>query len=220
MENLQKYIEITVKHPEDKVKSEVEKPIKKGKLTQPFLFVTKDVHTCMESAKIAYVKCTALELDKPSINGRIYAFSEGDEIAESMVDKPVYYDLDWKGKHRLDEEPVGKILVAKRIGKKIKAILGITDLKVIDKLRKGLKFLFSVGGHAKTFKVISTGKRIVEKLYGTVVQHLQMIPDGKNIFGKSKVGFPEAKMEKLIEIRESVLYVGKSIAIMTALGLI
>lgn len=186
-----------------------------------FLFITKDVRTFMESGKIAYVKCTALELDKPSINGKIYAFEEGDKIAESMVDKPIYFNIDWRGKHKLDEESIGKIILAKRIGKKIKAILGITDLKIIDKLRQGLKFLFSIGGHAKTSKYFKQGKRMVEKLFGTVIQHLQMIPDGKNIFGKSKVGFPSAKMEKILKIEESCLVVSdKKLAIWVALGLI
>lgn len=193
---------------------------------QSFLYISKSVqfHESLGLLKkFAIVSATFLELDKPSINGRIYRFAEASDIASSMIGKPVYYDINWQGKHKLDKPAIGKIVDAKVIGKRIKGIIKVTAPKIIERLKSGFKFLFSVGGVAQKErflgKINSAGKRIRE-LIGTVVQHLQLIPSGKNFFGQSKVGFESAKMERVLEIQESAMYVGKSLALLVALGVI
>jgi len=195
---------------------------------QSFLYISKSVEfheTVGLLEKFALVSATFLELGKASINGRIYRFSEANQIASSMIGAPVYFGVDWRGKHKLNEAPVGEVVDARVFPKtrKIKGIIKVTNRSVIEKLKNGFKFLFSVGGVAQKErflgKVNKAGKKVRE-LIGTVVQHLQLIPSGKNIFGQSKVGFESAKMERVLEIQESAMYVGKSIALLTSLGLI
>lgn len=188
-------------------------------MMESFLFVTPEVTVLdlthfRESTigKFAKIWVTLIELDKVSVNGRIYRFEEAGRIARSMVGRPIYYDIDWTGKHIQNKPPIGEIEKTKVIGRKIKGIVKIICPKIIEKIKQGMKFLFSVGGIAITQKftgkVTEAGKKI-RRLIGTIVQHAQMIPfgTGKNILGQSKVGFPSAKMEKVLEIQESTLVV-------------
>lgn len=115
----QRYLEIEIKHPQD------EKPIGKEKKNtlNSFLFVTRDVHSFMESKNFALIKATLMELDRPSINGRIYRFAEGRQIAKSMIGRPVYYELDYRGRHVLKKPPIGEVYATKLIGNKVKGSL-------------------------------------------------------------------------------------------------
>lgn len=176
-----------------------------------FLFITKDVEfeETDPEGKFARVKATFLELDKPSVGSKsktpkIYRFVEGGTIAKSLVGKPIFYGTDWAGRHTQKQGAIGLVESAKKLGKKIKGIVKIfiTDktLALVEALKRGGKFLFSVGGIARFGEtLIDKAGKIIQRLYNAVCTHLQMVPAG------TKVGFPSAKLEEVIEIQETVM---------------
>jgi len=105
------------------------------------------------------------------------------------------------GKHYMNVPQIGEVESAWKKGKKIKGIVLVWAKDIVDKLKKGVKFLFSVGGVAQFGETVKRGKEIVERLYNAVCTHLQMLP---NI--SEGAGFPNAKMHKIIEINESVMF--------------
>lgn len=174
-----------------------------------FLFVTKDVRFEETSSDEKFIRASAtfLELDKPSIGSKskmpkIYRFEEGNKIAKSLIGKPVYYGTDWAGRH-IDKYEIGVIEKAVKLGRKIKGVVKvwITDqsMAIIESLKKGGKFLFSVGGVARFGELIEKAGKKIQKLYDAICTHLQMVPSG------TSVGFPNAKLEEIIEIQETVM---------------
>lgn len=159
--------------------------------------------------KGARILATVMKLDTVSANGRQYKVEEGDKIAASLKGKPVYYGTTKEGKHlnpiACDEEvcqrqePVGFIEVANVIGKKIKAVMRIFNKNLIEMLKKGVKYWFSVGGNAISETIKKIGKKVIHILHGARCNHLQIVDKG------TPVGFPEAKLEKLIEVQETVM---------------
>ena len=168
-----------------------------------FLFISKDVEFQETTPKGAILLVTALELNKVSQNNppSEYRIEEGEEIAASLIGNPLYYGTNVKGKHDKTRKSVGKVLEAWKKGNKIKAKILITAKNLIKKIKKGFKFLFSVGGMAKFAESIMKGGRRVRRMIGAVCNHLQIVDSG------TKVGFPNAKVERLIEINETVLLV-------------
>lgn len=175
-----------------------------------FFFVTKDVtfNETKSTDKFAVIEATVMELEKPSTppNNRIYQFEEGSQIAKSLVGKPVYYGVDMFGKHENPlvkknsiKEPVGFVESAIVVGNKIRAIIKIISSSIIECLKSGTKYLFSVGGNAIGETIKKIGERVVHVLHGARCNHLQIVDVG------TIVGFPNAKMEKLIEIQETVM---------------
>lgn len=173
-----------------------------------FYFFTKEVEFQESDVKGALVEATVMELEKVSNNKRVYVIEDGPEIAKSLIGKDVYYGTDWRGKHenplvegKEDSKatPVGFIESAKVVGKKIKAKIRITAQGMIEALKQGVKYLFSVGGKAISETIKKIGDKIVHILHGARCNHLQMVDVG------TPVGFPSAKMEKLIEINETVM---------------
>ena len=168
-----------------------------------FLFISKDVEFQETTPKGAILLVTALELNKASQNtpSSEYRIEEGEQIAASLIGNPIYYGTNWKGKHDKTRTPQGKVLDAWKKGNKIKAKILITGKNLIKKLKKGVKFLFSVGGMANFAETIIKGGRKVRQMIGAICNHLQIVDSG------TKVGFPNARIEKLIEINETVLLV-------------
>lgn len=171
-----------------------------------FYFFTKEFEFQESDAKGALVEATVMELNKVSKNGRVYQIEDGPEITKSLVGKDVYYGTDSKGKHEnpiVKEDskatPVGFIESAKIVGNKIKAKIRITAQGMIEALKQGVKYLFSVGGKAVSETIKKIGDKIIHILHGARCNHLQIVDMG------TPVGFPNAKMEELIEINETVM---------------
>ena len=173
---------------------------------QSFLFVSPELTLFEETDSGARILATVMELEKISRNGRFYRIEEADSIAKSLEGKPVYYGTDWAGRHenplmRGDSkaEPVGFVESAKVVGNKIKAVIKIISQGLIEALKQGVKYLFSVGGHAIAEVKKKIGNRIAHVLKGAKCNHLQIVDVG------TPVGFPNAKMEKIVEINETVM---------------
>jgi len=176
-----------------------------------FFFVTREISFEETKEKGARLYATFMELDKASVNGRIYRFAEGIKMAKSLIGKPVFYGVTWFGKHDLSKAPIGIVETAEVIGKKIKGIVRVTDQGLIETLKQKVKYMFSVGGIADFAENVKEGgKQLINKfgrpiikLYNAVCTHLQLL-DGD----PKKAGFESAKMERLIEINESALQTG------------
>lgn len=173
-----------------------------------FFFVTKEVtfQEAKSTDKYAIIEATVMELEKPSANNRLYQIEEGEEIAKSLIGKPVFYGTDPLGKHdnpltkeNSKKEPVGIVEFAEVVGNKIKAQIKIISQSIIETLKQGTKYLFSVGGNAIKETVKKIGEKIVHVLSGAKCNHLQIVDVG------TPVGFPDAKMEKLVDIQETVM---------------
>jgi len=173
-----------------------------------FFFITKEVtfQETKSTDKYAIIEATVMELDKISEgNNRVYQFEEGEEIAKSLIGKPVYYGTSFFGKHDnplvtgKNVDPVGIVEFAEVVGKKIKAIIKIVSTSLIETLKRGTKYLFSVGGNAIADTVRKIGEKVIHVLSGAICNHLQIVDID------TPVGFPDAKMEKLIEIQETVM---------------
>lgn len=173
-----------------------------------FFIISKDVVFEETADKGARIQATVMELDKVSEgNNRVYQMDEGEEIAKSLKNKPVYHGVTAWHKHdnpiispESTKEPVGFVEKAWVIGNKIKAFIKITSQGLIETLKQGVKYLFSVGGVAIAETVKKIGDKIVHILHGAICNHLQILDMGV------AVGFPNAKMEKLIEINETVMF--------------
>jgi hypothetical protein len=146
----------------------------------------------------AIISGVLMELDKPSTTHRLYQFDESESIADSMMGKPIFYGTDWKGKHDTTKPPVGSVLTARvnRLARNIFAYLKIYSKELVNRLKRGEKFLFSIQGTADK----AVQKSNVRHMLGAVVNSLQMVPFGTN------VGFPNAQMEKLVSLQETVLF--------------
>lgn len=175
-----------------------------------FLFITKDMETIEFSETVgkqpsALIKVTALELNKVSQNNppTEYRIEEGDTIATSLIGVPVYYGVNWTGKHDRTGDSIGIVEKTKNAGERIFAWIRVINKELIDKLKKGTKFLFSVGGVAQFTEVVKKAGKVVMRMVGALCNHLQMVPSGV------KVGFPNAKMEELVEINETVMLFGE-----------
>lgn len=177
-----------------------------------FFFVTKEVtfEETKSTDKYAIIEATVMELEKPSEGNefkpsRVYQFEEGEEIAKSLIGKPVFYGTNPIGKHDnplvtgSKKEPVGIVEFAEVVGKKIKAKIKIISQSIIETLKRGTKYLFSVGGNAVTETIKKIGEKVIHILSGAKCNHLQIVDIG------TPVGFPDAKMEKLVEIQETVM---------------
>jgi len=171
-----------------------------------FYFISKEIEFSETVEKGARIEATVMELEKVSHNGNVYKIEEGDTIAKSLVGKNVYYGTDVFGKHdnpivkkKAKDEPVGIVESAKVVGKKIRAIIRIINQGMIEALRQGVKYLFSVGGNAISETIKKVAGKLIHILHGAKCNHLQIVEMG------TPVGFPNAKMEKLIEINETVM---------------
>lgn len=175
-------------------------------MTVEFFVITKEVEFEETMDKGARILATIMELEKPSKNDCLYLIKEGKQIADSLKGKPVYYGTDPFGRHdnpiknpKSKKQPVGFVEIARVVGNKIKGVIRIFNNKMISALRKGVKYLFSVGGNAISETIKKIKGKIVHILHGARCNHLQVVDMG------IPVGFPNAKMEKLIEIQETVM---------------
>lgn len=171
-----------------------------------FYFISKEITFEETVEKGARIEATVMELEKVSENNNVYQIEEGEKIAKSLVGKNVYYGTNALGKHdnpikdkKSKKEPIGIVESAKVTGKKIKAVIRIINQGLIEALKQGVKYLFSVGGNAISETIKRVKGRIIHILHGARCNHLQILDMG------TPVGFPNAKMEKLIEINETVM---------------
>ena len=171
-----------------------------------FYFISKEITFEETVEKGARIEAPVMELEKVSENGNVYQIEEGEKIAKSLIGKNVYYGTNVFGKHdnpikdeKSQNEPVGIVESAKVIGKKIKATIRIINQGLIEALKQGVKYLFSVGGNAISETIKKVKGRIIHILHGARCNHLQILDMG------TPVGFKNAKMEKLIEINETVM---------------
>lgn len=172
---------------------------------QSFLYINNSIEfeESESTAKNALISACVLELNKVSQQNTEYQISEGLRIANSLVGRPVYYGIDALGKHAKNLV-VGVVEKAWKVGNKIKSQIRITDLDLIEKLRQGVTYLFSIGGIADFAESVKRGGRLVKKFVNCVLTHLQILPLGV------KVGFKNAKLERVLEINESVLLIDET----------
>ena len=173
-----------------------------------FFIISKELIFEETNDKGARLEATVMELDKPSQgNNRMYRMDEGEVIAKSLKGKPVYHGVTAWNKHdnpiaspESNKDPVGFVEKAWVLGNKIKAHIRITAQGIIEALKQGVKYLFSVGGVALAETVKKIGDKIIHVLHGARCNHLQIVDMG------TAVGFSNAKMDKLIEINETVMF--------------
>ena len=165
-----------------------------------FIFVTSEVEFQEATEKGARIFATFMELDTPSANNRIYRIEEAKSLADSLIGKPIRYGYDWLGKHLKQVPVIGIVEQAWQEAKKIKGIVRIWDKGIIDTLKAGAKYLFSVGGVAEFAEVVQKGKQLFQRLHNALCTHLQLLPNDPQ-----GAGFPTAKMHEIIEINESVM---------------
>lgn len=175
-------------------------------MSNSFFFVSGEVSFEETATRGARLIATVMELEKASMNNRWYRIEEGESIAKSLEGKPVYYGTDPMGKHdnplmkkNSKRKPVGFVETAKVVGNKIRAVIKITDYGIIETLKRGVKYLFSVGGNAISEVIKKVKGKIIHVLKGARCNHLQIVDSD------TPVGFPNAKQEKLIEINETVM---------------
>ena len=170
-------------------------------MTEAFFFITDKIDVSFEetAAKGARIEATFAELETVSQQGTMYRFEDAELMRKTLEGQSVYYGTNIFGKHDRTKEPVGFVESVKIIGNKLKGIVKITAQHIIEDLKRGIQFLFSVGGQAERFEEIVKFGRCVRKYINAICTHLQIVDVG------TKVGFPTAKMEKLIEIQETVL---------------
>lgn len=171
-----------------------------------FYFVSGEVTFQESDIKGALIEATVLELEKASEGTHnVYRLDEGPAIAESLVGVPVFYGVDLFRRHDnpfvsgRDKEPVGIVEAARVVGNKIKATIRITAENLVEKLKSGIRFLFSVGGIAVSETAKKVGDKIIHVLHGAMCNHLQIVD------ANVPVGFPNAKVERLIGINETVM---------------
>ena len=177
-----------------------------------FYFVTNEVEF-EETSKGAKILATVMELEKASSNGRWYRIEEAKSIARSLIGKFVFYGVDVFGRHCnpvmrksgvcSTKLPVGVVEESYNVGNRIKALINITNKKLIDKIKNGMKFLFSVGGNAISETIKKVGDKVIHVLRGARCNHLQIVD------ADTPVGFPNAKMEDVVEINETVMFCGE-----------
>jgi len=174
-----------------------------------FLFISlpKNFQIFEEGKKnpFARVEVMAVELDKISANGRVYAFQDAELMRASLVGKQILYGLTPEGKHRKAYQTIkiGFVESARIVGRKIMAVLKITDSGILETLKAGARnFLCSVGGVADMAKlVVEKAKRFI-KMIRPRCTHIQFWQSSDS----SEAGFPTAKMTKILEFQESAFF--------------
>lgn len=180
---------------------------------ESFFFITNECKFQEATKKGARVLATFMELDTPSRNKRIYRFEEGESIAKSLIGRLIRFGANWIGKHLEDVPVIGKVEKAFQQGKKIKGIVHIWDKNIVSQLKKGVKFLFSVGGVAQFGEVVQKGKQFFTRLYNAVCTHLQLLPNNPK-----GAGFPTARIHKILEINEAYLLTNERLKVCDLYG--
>lgn len=169
-----------------------------------FIFLSKDLIFEETEKKGALIEATLLELNTVSQQNTEYRLEEGDVIASSLIGVPLYYGVDFYGKHDRGNSPVGIVEKTWIVGEKIKGLIRVISSSLIGRLKKGEKFLFSVGGKAEMAETVQKGKKFITRMINAICNHLTIVPIN------AKVGFPNAKMEKLVEINETVMFIDEN----------
>jgi len=169
-----------------------------------FLFISPFVEFQEVDEGIS-VKVIFMELDKASVNGRIYRFAEAARIAKSLLKKPIFFGTKiacsgpfCKRVHNLSGDSVGYVEFAE-VKKKLKRIVGrirVTCPQLIQKIKEKTKYWVSVGGMADRAEFTGMwtpkGNPIV-KLIGSIVGHVSILPS------RLMAGFKTAKTETFQE---------------------
>jgi len=179
-------------------------------MTESFLFVSlpRNIQIFSEAKKkpFARVEVLACELDKISENGRLYSFQDAEIMRSSLEGKAIYYGITPEGTHLKASETrkIGFVESAKIVGRKIMAILKVTDSGILESLKAGARnFLCSVGGVAdKARLIISKTKKFIQMIKPRCT-HLQFWQSSDS----SEAGFKGAKVKRVLEFQESRLFV-------------
>jgi len=179
----------------------------------PFEFISPTMVTVEETAQgVAMIKGTLLA-EGVSRNGNLYEIKEMAEIAKRAIGTPIYVGtmrkrdpntgLMMKNKHaNVEENRVGEIIHAwlDKAKRKIKFIAELVNTEkhpnIIKLVKKG--WGISIGGVATKAKIVITETaRLLTKIAGLMVNHVQLLPP--NVLR----GQDEAKVEN-VEVQESV----------------
>jgi len=148
------------------------------------------------------LKGTFLKLSQPTANGREYLVEEGEQIASSLVNQPLYFGAETgTNKHLVDEQhKIGRVKEAIfDAGKKI--IHGVVEVwnnslfpDLIQKVKTG--WGFSIRGKVKAFQ--PTGR--LNSLGRAVMKVIGMEPTSISLLDPSvKRGQQEARVEGAVE---------------------
>jgi len=170
---------------------------------QSFLYINNSIEFQESTGRSVLVSACVLELDKVSQQNTEYRISEGNRISRNLVGKNVFYGIDFEGKHAKGE-PVGFIENAWQTGRRIMAEIRIHNSKLVERIKRGVKFLFSVGGVAQFIEVVKKAGRSIRRMVDVAMSHLQLVEPN------TQVGFPNAKLERVLEINESILLVDET----------
>jgi len=180
-----------------------------------FEFTFKSPLILEESFKDYVMVEATLLTEGRSTHGFLYTVPDADFnlVAESAVDKNVYFGVDVFGQHKAPSankgevwlqshndsvsgdnvEPVGKIVKSwfDRLARRVKAKIKIWDTSLMSKIRKGFKI--SIRGLFDKFKDVFHNGQLSRKVFGLRIKDVQIVPPEKG------VGVKGAKVEKILE---------------------
>ena len=165
-----------------------------------FVFINDKMQTeFSESSPYATVSGTIMMLNEPSMSGNYYSISESENIMKSCSGIPIFEGVGKFGEHSYEKAPIGFLIGVKKMGHRIYGVARITNRALVQKLKAGLRYLFSVQGSALYQETIKIKNKIVRSLHDIRINSLQIVPFGTN------VGFPSASLDRLISIQETVM---------------
>jgi len=189
----------------------------------PFEFITPTEIVIEEvSTGVAIIRGTLIR-EGVSRNKNLYTFEELESVAEQAEGMPLYVGtmtkmdpnlgIRRKNMHaNIEENRVGRIIstTIDRARRLIKFLAELVNTEnhphIIEEVKKG--WGVSIGGIAQKVKIVmDEGGRIMRKILGLVLNHVQLLPPYK------KAGMVGAEVEN-VEIQESMI-IGEIIEIVT-----
>lgn len=184
-------------------KTRIERPVTISPISNPveFIFINNKMEFKFDESvnSRAVVSGTLMELSTPSLSGNFYSMEESENITSSFRGVPIYEGVGKFNEHIYDRPPVGFVVGVKRLGRGVYGVCSISNRKLIEKLKAGVKFLFSVAGNALYSETIKIGNKLVRSLHDIRINSLQIVPSGV------KVGFPSAQLDRLISVQETLM---------------
>jgi len=175
-----------------------------------FIVITDSSH--LDFQEVAYadspfalISGVVLSLNQASQGKKhhVYRFSEGVQLADSLVGKNVFEGVDFFGRHKTSiHDKVGVVKRTLIKGDKIIAFILIRAKKLIKAIASGKRFWFSIMGNAKSETPIKTASgETIRILNDAKISSLQILKEGV------KVGFPEAQLSDVLKIQETVMLI-------------
>jgi len=188
----------------------------KEEMVFPFEFISPVEYAVEESAAqragVAIISGTLLR-EGVSRNGNVYTIDEMENIAKQVIGTPIYYGvmkkrdpntgLMMKDKHaNIEENRIGKIIdcVFNKTKRIIKFMAEIVNTEshphIIEEVKQG--WGISIGGIATKAKlVVDEAMRILTKIIGLELNHVQLLPPDK------PTGVEGCQVEN-VEVQESM----------------